>query len=71
MQIETYFVSDAPDSNSLLNPIDGKLYMVTHYEYQTIDAAGNITYGLVPASMSLTELEQDEKTGELNTCKSK
>ena len=35
-----YFVSDAPDSNSLLMPIDGKLYMVTHYEYQTIDAAG-------------------------------
>ncbi|MEE6451682.1 hypothetical protein RAH41_13995 [Gottfriedia acidiceleris] len=28
----TYFVSDAPDSTSLLNPIGGKLYMVTHYE---------------------------------------
>ena len=60
-----YFVSDAPDSNSLLMPIDGKLYMVTHYEYQTIDAAGQSAYGLVPASMSLTELEQDKKTGEL------
>ena len=43
--------------------------MVTHYEYQTIDAAGNQSYGLVPASMSLTELKQDEKTGELNTGK--
>ena len=41
--------------------------MVTHYEYQTIDAAGKSSYGLVPASMSLTELKQDEKTGELNT----
>ena len=60
-----YFVSDAPDSNSLLMPINGKLYMVTHYEYQTIDAAGKSAYGLVPASMSLTELEQDKKTGEL------
>ncbi|MFJ8261897.1 alkaline phosphatase PhoX [Rummeliibacillus sp. NPDC094406] len=60
-----YFVSDAPDSNSLLNPIDGKLFMVTHYEYQTVDAAGKSAYGLVPASMSLTQLDQDKKTGEL------
>ena len=50
-------------------PIDGKLYMITHYEYQTIDAAGKSAYGLVPASMSLTELEQDEKTGELTPVK--
>jgi len=64
-----YFVSDAPDSNSLLNPIDGKLFMVTHYEYQTIDAAGKDSYGLVPSSMSLTQLEQDKKTGELTSKK--
>ncbi|MDM5251002.1 MULTISPECIES: alkaline phosphatase PhoX [unclassified Lysinibacillus] len=64
-----YFVSDAPDSNSLMLPINGKLYMVTHYEYQTIDAAGKSAYGLVPASMSLTELEQDKKTGELKPAK--
>ena len=64
-----YFVSDAPDSNSLMLPINGKLYMVTHYEYQTIDAAGKSAYGLVPASMSLTELEQDKKTGELKPVK--
>ena len=62
---QKYFTSDAPDSNSLLNPINGKLYMVTHYEYQTVDAAGKSAYGLVPASMSLTELSQDTKTGEL------
>lgn len=60
-----YFISDAPDSNSLLNPINGKHYMVTHYEYQSIDAAGKSAYGIVPASMSLTELSQDAKTGEL------
>ncbi|MCY9548636.1 alkaline phosphatase PhoX [Lysinibacillus xylanilyticus] len=64
-----YFVSDAPDSNSLMMPINGKLYMVTHYEYQTIDAAGKSAYGLVPASMSLTELAQDKKTGELKPVK--
>ncbi|EMF46791.1 Alkaline phosphatase [Planococcus halocryophilus Or1] len=61
-----YFVSDAPDANSLLKPIDGKLYMVTHYEYQSIDAAGQSAYGLVPASMSLTEMEQDKKLANLN-----
>ncbi|WP_445492566.1 Ig-like domain-containing protein [Niallia sp. 03133] len=60
-----YFVSDAPDSNSLLKPINKELYMVTHYEYDTIDAAGESAYGLVPGSMSLTNLEQDPKTGEL------
>ncbi len=60
-----YYISDAPDSNSLLNPINGQLYMVTHYEYQTIDAAGKSAYGIVPASMSLSTLEQDKKTGEL------
>ncbi|NHC40780.1 alkaline phosphatase [Bacillus sp. MM2020_1] len=59
------FVSDAPDSNSLLKPINGNLYMVTHYEYQTLDAAGNSAYGIVPASMSLTTLDQNSKTGEL------
>jgi secreted PhoX family phosphatase len=61
----TYYVSDAPDSNSLLNPINGHQYMVTHYEYQTIDAAGKSAYGIVPASMSLSTLDQDKKTGEL------
>jgi Bacterial protein of unknown function (DUF839). len=60
-----YFVSDAPDSNSILNPINGKTYMITHYEYQTVDAAGKDAYGLVPASMSLTQLGQDSKTGKL------
>ena len=61
----TYYVSDAPDSNSLLNPIHGQQYMVTHYEYQTIDAAGKSAYGIVPASMSLSTLEQNKETGEL------
>ncbi|WP_423406683.1 PhoX family protein [Heyndrickxia sp. MSNUG] len=63
------FVSDAPDSNSLLNPINGQQFMVTHYEYQTMDAAGESAYGVVPASMSLTKLNQDEETGELSADK--
>ncbi|MCD7033281.1 DUF839 domain-containing protein [Metabacillus sp. GX 13764] len=58
------FVSDAPDSNSVMK-VGNDIYMVTHYEYQTIDAAGKSAYGLVPASMSLTKLVQDKKTGKL------
>lgn len=61
----TYYVSDAPDSNSLLKPIGGKQYMVTHYEYQTFDAAGKSAYGIVPASMSISTVAQDKKTGDL------
>jgi uncharacterized protein len=61
----TYYVSDAPDSNSLFKPIGGKLYMVTHYEYQTIDAAGKSAYGIVPASMSISTVAQEKKTGDL------
>lgn len=58
------FVSDAPDSNSVMR-VGNDIYMVTHYEYQSIDAAGKSAYGLVPASMSLTKLIQDKKTGKL------
>lgn len=64
-----HYVSDSPDSNSLLNPINGEQFMVTHYEYQTIDAAGESAYGIVPASMSLTHLDQDKETGELSAKK--
>lgn len=59
------FISDAPDSNSLLKPIGGQIYMVTHYEYDTFNAAGQSTYGVVPASMTLSKMSQDKKTGEL------
>ncbi|MBS4179524.1 PhoX family protein [Lederbergia citrea] len=62
------FISDAPDSNSLLEPLNGnsgKLHLVSHYEYQTVNHSGSSAYGRVPASMSLTSLEQDKKTGKL------
>ncbi|MCY1689578.1 hypothetical protein OVA29_00805 [Exiguobacterium sp. SL14] len=39
------FVSDAPDSNSLLE-VHGKKYMVSHFEYDSIDNAGNEVKGL-------------------------
>jgi len=57
------FVSDAPDSNSLLE-VHGKKYMVSHFEYDSIDNAENEVKGL-PASMTLTEVVQDKKTGKL------
>ncbi|UUZ92114.1 DUF839 domain-containing protein [Paenibacillus sp. P25] len=67
------FVSDDPDSNSLLK-VDGAaptgkggnpLSSLTHYEYITTDNSGKSAYGLVPASMSLTTLDQNKTTGEL------
>jgi secreted PhoX family phosphatase len=67
------FVSDAPDSNSLMK-IDGAkatalggnpLSLITHYEYITNNNAGKSAYGLVPASISLTTIDQNKTTGEL------
>ncbi|UJF35052.1 alkaline phosphatase PhoX [Paenibacillus hexagrammi] len=67
------FVSDAPDSNSLFQ-IEGAaptakggnpLALLTHYEYITANNSGSSAYGLVPASMSLTTIDQNKSTGEL------
>ncbi|WP_084423286.1 alkaline phosphatase PhoX [Cohnella thermotolerans] len=67
------FVSDSPDSNSLfqvpgMSPTSlggNPLSLVTHYEYITSNNAGKSAYGLVPASMSLTKIDQNKTTGEL------
>lgn len=67
------YVSDSPDSNSLFQvpgmtstSLGGNpLSLVTHYEYITSNNAGKSAYGLVPASMSLTTLDQNKQTGEL------
>ncbi|MCZ8537323.1 DUF839 domain-containing protein [Paenisporosarcina quisquiliarum] len=59
----SYFVSDAPDSNSMIK-IGGKMYIISHYEYDSVDNAGNSISGL-PASMTLTQVDQNKKTGEL------
>ena len=72
----TQYVSDTPDSNSLMKIDDAKgkawgvkgnpLYMVTHYEYVTANNAGASEYGDLPMTMSLTTLDQNKKTGELS-----
>ncbi|MCC3372432.1 alkaline phosphatase PhoX [Cohnella sp. REN36] len=69
----TPYVSDSPDSNSLFQvpgvaptALGGNpLSLVTHYEYITFDNANQSAYGLIPASMSLTTLDQNKQTGEL------
>ncbi|CAH2717669.1 hypothetical protein BACCIP111895_04894 [Neobacillus rhizosphaerae] len=61
---EKFYISDAPDSNSLMN-VGGNLFLVSHFEYQTVDNSGKSAYGSVPASMTLTALNQNKKTGEL------
>ncbi|MDB4866613.1 MAG: hypothetical protein JWR03_946 [Cohnella sp.] len=61
------FVSEDPDSNSLLSVPGAKstgkggnpLSLITHYEYIVR------AYGIVPASMSLTTIDQNKKTGDL------
>jgi hypothetical protein len=67
------YVSDSPDSNGLLK-IPGQaatskggnpLSLITHFEYITSDNANKSAYGIVPASESLTTLDQNKTTGEL------
>ncbi|MEB3102434.1 alkaline phosphatase PhoX [Ferviditalea candida] len=60
------YISDGPDANALLH-VNGKdsLSLLTHYEYITVDNAGKSAYGLVPASMTLSDIEQDKQTGAL------
>lgn len=65
------FHAYSPDANSLIRVRDGKLeklFLVTQYEYHTEAplASGKGTmelYAQLPASMSLTTLAQDRKTG--------
>ncbi|RLQ93829.1 PhoX family protein [Falsibacillus albus] len=59
----SYFISDAPDSNSMIT-IGGKTYLISHYEYDSMNNAGQSVYGL-PASMTLTQVDRNKKTGEL------
>ncbi len=57
-------IAETPDANSLLN-IDGKLYLVTHMEYDWIVSDGSNTKTRQPMSMILTQVSQDAKTGKL------
>jgi secreted PhoX family phosphatase len=73
----TPFISDAPDANSLLK-VDGAtatglggnpLFLVTQYEYQTLDNSGVSRYGLLPMTMSLATVDQNKTTGALSVAK--
>ncbi len=56
-------VAETPDSNSLLN-VGGKLFLVTHFEYDNILANGKVAYKVenwysrMPMSMALTSIAQ-------------
>ncbi|QEP44003.1 DUF839 domain-containing protein [Ectothiorhodospiraceae bacterium BW-2] len=56
-------IAETPDANSLLN-VDGKLFLVTHYEYDGILADGQKAYKVedwysrMPMSMTLTDIAQ-------------
>ena len=72
----TQFVSDTPDSNSLMKVPGAKakelgvkgnpLFMVTHFEYVTENNAGTSEYGKLPMTMSVSTLDQDKHTGALS-----
>ncbi|MGR3765720.1 PhoX family protein [Rossellomorea sp. NS-SX7] len=63
----SYYISDAPDSNSLIKK-GNKTYMISHFEYDSQNNAGEEVSGL-PASMTLTEVKRDKKTGKLSIVK--
>lgn len=61
-------IAETPDANSLIRiPSNGKdkLFLVTQFEYDWLDTAGNDQYAKQPMTMSLTNVEQDKKTGKL------
>ena len=58
-------IAETPDANSLLN-IEGKLYLITHYEYDWLNSDGSRVKTRQPMSMTLTQVNQDTKTGQLS-----
>ncbi|OQX16569.1 MAG: hypothetical protein BWK76_11400 [Desulfobulbaceae bacterium A2] len=63
-------VAETPDANSLLQ-VGGKLFLVTHYEYDWLLANGEDSekvagwHGRMPMSMTLTNITQDKENGAL------
>ncbi|MDD5202757.1 MAG: DUF839 domain-containing protein, partial [Sulfurimonas sp.] len=51
-------IAETPDANSLLN-IDGKLFMVSHLEYDWILGDGSKPSSRMPMNMILTDIAQD------------
>jgi secreted PhoX family phosphatase len=60
------YVPQTPDANSLLN-IGGTPYLVTHFEYENLDSAGNNMYGKLPMTMTLAKLSQSATDGKFTT----
>ena len=66
--------SDCVDGQSLIklsNPtvtgISGKaLFLVTQFEYKSVNAAGTSMYGKLPSPMTITTLDQNASTGALS-----
>ncbi|PKO63254.1 MAG: alkaline phosphatase [Betaproteobacteria bacterium HGW-Betaproteobacteria-18] len=71
------FYSDCPDGNSLLalaNPtvpgVTGNtLFLVTQYEYKTINNASVSMYGKLPSQITVTSLDQNKTSGALKAVK--
>lgn len=57
-------IIETPDANSLLN-IEGKLYLITHYEYDWLNSDGTKASIRQPMSMTLTQVSQDSTSGKL------
>lgn len=51
-------IAETPDANSLLN-VGGKLYMVSHFEYDWILGDGSKPSSRIPMNMILTDIAQD------------
>jgi len=58
------YVPQTPDANSLMN-IGGTPYLVTHFEYENNDSAGNNWYGKLPMLMTVAKLSQGATDGKL------
>ena len=56
------YVPQTPDANSLMN-IGGTPYLVTHFEYENNDSAGNNWYGKLPMTMTVAKLGQSAADG--------
>lgn len=69
-------IAETPDANSLLN-VDGKLFLITHYEYDWLLANGQEPEKLsgwharMPMSMTLTGISQDAGSGALSAVSQK
>ena len=70
------YASDTPDANSLLKVdhanakslgVKGNpLFMITHYEYVSVNNNGKKEHGKLPMAMSLTTLDQNKNSGKLS-----